>query len=434
MSFTGAALAFEKEITAFAERDARRVTPPAADAKPLPLDELLQRVRAARPDLRPGGLVITRDPGAAISLSAGGRGNGGPGGGAAAPSLWVNPYTGEVREATSPRTGEFMRTMRAWHRWLGADDEHRAMARAVTGACNFAFLGLGLTGLYLWWPRNWTRRAVAAVSVFSFKLRGKARDFNWHNSVGLWSAPVIIVLTATALPMSYQWANALLYQLSGSPVPAQGGGGSGGGSGAPGAAPSIEVPKPADGAKPLGYDALVTSVEKANPTWEQITIRLPGGSGSNPGAGRSGNARGGEGRGNRGGEGANGGGGAGAARGGPQAVTVTLKTSDSWPRTATTTLSLDPYTGAELHRDGFGDQTPGRQLRSWSRFLHTGEALGWGGQLIAGLASLGGCVLVYTGFALAWRRFFGKRKDRGTGGSGRRGTSDENRALAGTRP
>ena len=26
----------------------------------------------------------------------------------------------------------------------------------------------------------------------------------------------------------------------------------------------------------------------------------------------------------------------------------------------------------------------------------------------AGLACLGGCVLVYTGFALSWRRFFGK--------------------------
>jgi uncharacterized iron-regulated membrane protein len=41
------------------------------------------------------------------------------------------------------------------------------------------------------------------------------------------------------------------------------------------------------------------------------------------------------------------------------------------------------------------------------RFLHTGEALGWPGQLLAGLFSLFSVVLVYTGFALAWRRFFG---------------------------
>jgi uncharacterized iron-regulated membrane protein len=63
-----------------------------------------------------------------------------------------------------------------------------------------------------------------------------------------------------------------------------------------------------------------------------------------------------------------------------------------------------------LKREGFADLSAGRQLRSWTRFLHTGQALGWGGQFIAGLACLGGCFLVYTGFALSWRRFFGKKK------------------------
>ena len=40
----------------------------------------------------------------------------------------------------------------------------------------------------------------------------------------------------------------------------------------------------------------------------------------------------------------------------------------------------------------------------WLRFLHTGEALGWPGQLVAGIASLGGVMLVWTGLALAVRR------------------------------
>ena len=39
------------------------------------------------------------------------------------------------------------------------------------------------------------------------------------------------------------------------------------------------------------------------------------------------------------------------------------------------------------------------------RFAHTGEVLGLPGQAIAGLVSLGGVVLVYTGFALSYRRF-----------------------------
>jgi hypothetical protein len=38
------------------------------------------------------------------------------------------------------------------------------------------------------------------------------------------------------------------------------------------------------------------------------------------------------------------------------------------------------------------------------RFAHTGEVLGLAGQTIAGMATAGGTVLVYTGIALAFRR------------------------------
>jgi uncharacterized iron-regulated membrane protein len=62
-----------------------------------------------------------------------------------------------------------------------------------------------------------------------------------------------------------------------------------------------------------------------------------------------------------------------------------------------------------MQSEQFSDLSAGRRLRSWTRFLHTGEALGLTGQALAGIACLGGCFLVYTGFALAWRRFFGKR-------------------------
>ena len=59
-----------------------------------------------------------------------------------------------------------------------------------------------------------------------------------------------------------------------------------------------------------------------------------------------------------------------------------------------------------LRRESFADYDSGRKARSWLRFLHTGQALGWVGQLVAGLASLGGAFLMWTGFSLAWRRFF----------------------------
>ena len=61
-----------------------------------------------------------------------------------------------------------------------------------------------------------------------------------------------------------------------------------------------------------------------------------------------------------------------------------------------------------LSSEGYADYNSGRKVRSWTRFLHTGEALGPLGQFVAGLASLGGAMLVWTGISLAIRRFFGK--------------------------
>ncbi|HEY9464856.1 MAG TPA: hypothetical protein VIR54_17315, partial [Vicinamibacterales bacterium] len=55
--------------------------------------------------------------------------------------------------------------------------------------------------------------------------------------------------------------------------------------------------------------------------------------------------------------------------------------------------------------ESFADQSLGRRLLSISRFAHTGEVLGIPGQTIAGLATGGSIVLVWTGLALAWRRW-----------------------------
>lgn len=69
------------------------------------------------------------------------------------------------------------------------------------------------------------------------------------------------------------------------------------------------------------------------------------------------------------------------------------------------TLQLNAYTGDTVAWMPFNSQSAGRQARSWVRFLHTGEALGLLGQTIAGLVSFLSVLMVWTGFALALRRF-----------------------------
>src|SRR5581483_2206962 len=83
----------------------------------------------------------------------------------------------------------------------------------------------------------------------------------------------------------------------------------------------------------------------------------------------------------------------------PVQVTVDAGTGGQ-PQKRTQYL-LDRNTGAVLKRTAFTDGALGPRLRSFVRFGHTGEWGGWAGQLIAAIASLGACVLVYTGLSLA---------------------------------
>jgi uncharacterized iron-regulated membrane protein len=388
MCFTGTTLAFEKQITAWAERAERHVAPPEVDAVHIPIRELLKEVRRARPEARPASVVIPADPLTAVAFTFGREG-----------TVYVNPYSGEIREPKSAGLHAFFQAMENWHRALALSGDNRSIGRAISGFCNCAFLVLATTGLYLWMPRTWSWQGVRAVAAFNFKLVGKARDFNWHNTIGVWCAPVLIVLTLTAVPMSYRWANDLIYRLTGSELPAQSGPGNP-------AAPAVEIAKPSPDAHPLGYEALLEGAQKEFPQWETITIRL-GGSGRRAG-GDGAPAREGTGKVQR--EGENRGG----ERRGGQPVALTVGSRGQWPFFANSTLTLDPYTGATLKRDDFTDQSAGRKIRTWARFLHTGEALGVGGQLVAALASLGGCFLAYTGLALAWRRFFSRRSSNAT--------------------
>ena len=167
------------------------------------MDTILARVEAARPDVRPIAVVSWSEPGSTVRVAFG-RDDG----------VFVNPYTGELLGSGS-KVHDAMHVIEDWHRWLGSRD----VGRPYTGACNLAFLGLAISGLYLWWPRRWTRHVLRGSTLFDGSLRGRARDWNWHNVIGFWCAPVLIVLTVTGAVMSYQWANDLLYRLTGNEPP-----------------------------------------------------------------------------------------------------------------------------------------------------------------------------------------------------------------------
>jgi uncharacterized iron-regulated membrane protein len=199
------------------------------------------------------------------------------------------------------------------------------------------------------------------VVWFTRGARGKARDFNWHNTLGLWCLVPLFVIVLSAVPMSFPWANDWVYRAAGeAPPPARRGGpGEGGGrEGGPGgdraARASLE-----------GLDGLLQRAARQEHDWQTMTVRLP------------------------------------EAPRGP--TSIAIDRGDGGQPQLRSTLTLD-RAGSVVRYETFADQGPGRRVRSLMRFAHTGEVLGLAGQTVAGLASAGAVVLVWTGIALALRR------------------------------
>jgi len=289
----------------------------------------------------------------------------------------------------------------------------RNVGGQITMASTLVFGFLLVSGLVLWIPRKFSKKAFKAVMVPQTRLKGRARDWNWHNLAGFWAAPLLLVVILTGTIMGYPWANRLMFKAVGEEPPVrQGPGGGEGGGGAREGAGQGEGRQQAEGGE----------------------RRRPRGEGGEGG----GMAMGGEGGGGRRGRGGQQDTRPIVATGLNQALVAAKKDLPAWetisldlpgddtkPITATVTdagrgrpdrrvkLTIDRETMSVTARENsFEKLTTGGKMRQFVRWLHTGEAGGAFGQSLAALGCLSAVVLVYTGFALAWRRLAGMIKNK----------------------
>ncbi|HEX8370401.1 MAG TPA: PepSY-associated TM helix domain-containing protein [Pyrinomonadaceae bacterium] len=353
MCVTGVILTFEAQIKDYAESDVRYVAAPETGAAKLTPTELFTKLSEAKPDAKPTGLTLKADQSASAAFALGREG-----------TLYMNPYSGEILGGDAKGVNNFFRFVTDWHRWLGAGGENRAAGRAVTGFSNAAFLVLAITGIYIWFPRRLAWRNFKAVMFFRRGLKGKARNFNWHNTIGFWSSLVLIILTVTGMVISYQWAGNLVYTLTGSEVPQQ-----------QQAAPQNQPNRETSVVVPANLDELWNRAAQQTEGWEFITLRVP------------------------------------ASAEAP--VVFTIREGKELNPFASSTATFNAQNGEVAKWEPYSGNSAGRRVRSWMRFAHTGESFGIVGQIIAGLASLGGAFLVWTGLSLALRRFRNRRARKG---------------------
>lgn len=337
MSFTGVLLMYEKQMIAWF--DVRNL-PAIQGGQRLPIESLLEQAKAQKGKV-PASIVIASDAGAPAQLSIG------------RDILYQDPSNGKIIGAANLQVRAFFRTVTDWHRWLAITGPQRPTARAITGYANLAFLFIVLSGIYLWLPRVWTKSNVRAIALFKSGLSGKARDFNWHNVLGIWSAIPLVFVVASATVISFPWATNLVYTLAGTQAP-----------------PPASQPAPAPkGSEPsiAGLNAVYKTAAATSSNWRTLTLRVP------------------------------------ATDDAP--VSFVIDHGYAGQPQKRVTLSVDRQTTQVLTRESFDDFNAGRQTRTWMRFVHTGEYYGLPGQTIAGIASAAAAVLVCTGIALSLRRF-----------------------------
>jgi uncharacterized iron-regulated membrane protein len=281
--------------------------------------------------------------------------------------VFLDPYTGKVLGERSWRA----RVLSHRHRLASLARPERRRApdgAAVTGAANLIFLFIVLSGIYLWWPKSFGLRQLGQVTVFQSGLAGKARDFNWHNVFGFWSALPLAFVVASGVVMSYPWANDLVYRIAGSEPPRRG---QAPARPAPGAGPQAGEGR-AGGARAeislAGLDRALQTAQSQVPGWRSVSLRVP------------------------------------TAPDAPFSFSVDPSSGARRPSTRAQVV-VDRRSGELVRFEPYATQPRGQKARGWLRFIHTGEAFGAFGQTVAGLASAGAVMLVWTGLSLALRRF-----------------------------
>jgi len=346
MCVTGALLSFQSNILEFAEREMRFLKVPAQNHQPLAVREIIANVIEGKPNAKPSNITFKNDSTSAATIALGREGQ-----------LFVNPYTGAITGEGAKGWRGFFRFVEDLHRWLAFSGDGRPIGKSINDASNFLFLFLAISGVYIWFPRRLAWRNFRSVLWFRSGLRGKARNFNWHTTIGFWSSLVLIILTLTAVVISYQWAGNLVYTLTGNEVPQP-------------QTPQPTTPNQAveqPFAVPENLDELWTKAEN-HTNWKTIGLRLP------------------------------------IVR---DSAVFTIDEGIYWNIFGRSTLTIDAKTAEIAKWETYGEQNSGRRLRSWMRFTHTGETGGIVGKFIGFLACIGGAFLVWTGLSLAWRRFRG---------------------------
>jgi len=262
----------------------------------------------------------------------------------------VNSWTGDVLQEGANKLRKFFSFVTTLHTNLAMTTTGKWMVDVA----NAAFVFLALSGLWLWWPRQWRWKALRSSVAIRMDVGGKARDWNWHNALGFWFLIPITLIATTGIVLSFKDVDQWWRTFADRNLLAA-------------TKPVTQLPPAAE---PTDWAALMETVGQQYPAWRSMMLTNATGQGI---------------------------------------VSMMVFMGSLGQRTEVRTVGINRVTNTLIKTSSWENDEGTRRARAIARFGHTGEILGPWGQTLAFLACLAGLVLTYTGFALSYRRFFRRK-------------------------
>lgn len=113
--------------------------------------------------------------------------------------VFINPYTGKVQEIEDSKR-EFFQLMLQAHMNLLLG---KAIGKPLVAWSTIIFIVLIISGIPLWWPKKWKRKALKRSLFLSFKAKKKRFNYDLHNVLGFHTSLLALILCITGLLFAY---------------------------------------------------------------------------------------------------------------------------------------------------------------------------------------------------------------------------------------
>lgn len=200
---TGALYAFKDELTAIG-KPWLHVTPQASSM--LPPSQLLSHAAAHVPQLPASAITYgSSDEAAWIDYGAWTSDT--------TARVYIDPYTGHVQHAELRHAADFdfFDFLLQGHvrLWLP-----RAWGSPVVGGGVLIFLVTLITGVVIWYPRQWNRKTLRSRFTLHRPIRWRRLVYDAHSVVGIYVLLPLIIASFTGLIFAFGWFASGVYALA----------------------------------------------------------------------------------------------------------------------------------------------------------------------------------------------------------------------------